>query len=322
MRLGLITLAAIVGCCGGAAGNAYPQRPVTIVVPYAAGGGVDFVTRMLAQRLAERLGQSFLVENRLGAAGVIASTSVARSAGDGYTLLMASDAQLAIQVTLRKSLGYDPTKDFVPIAIAGSTPFALVVNPSLPVASVNDLIALAKKRPGELTYGSSGIGSTPHLVTELFMSMSGTTMRHIPYKGTAQALNDVVGGQVPVIFSGLTGIPSLLAVGKLRALGVASRSRLKILPSVPTVAEAGLPGFEPVGFVMLVAPAGTPKGIITRLYTELNDIIQSPEIQQKYESIGYLAELSPPPEELQRFITLQIDRWGSVVERAGLTHSQ
>lgn len=322
MRLISVALFQVITWCPWTSAAPYPERTVTIAVPYAAGGGIDVVTRMLAQRLNERLGQPFVVENRLGAGGVIASAYVAKAANDGYTLLMASDAQLAIQVSLRKTLAYDPTADYAPIAIVGSTPFALLVSPSLPVTSVGDLIKLAKAKPSELTYGSSGIGGTPHLVTEMFMSMSNTKMRQIPYKGTAQALSDVVAGRVNVIFSGLTGVVPLLREGKLRALGVSSQSRIGILPNVPTIAEAGIPGFDAVGFVMLVAPAGTSKDITTKLYNELKAVVMAPDIRQKYESIGYVAEQSPPPDELQNFIKRQIERWGDVVERAGLRHSQ
>lgn len=305
-----------------AAEDRYPTRPVTVVVPYAAGGGIDGITRMLAQRLGERLGQSFVVENRVGAGGIIASADVARSPSDGYTLLMASDAQLAIQVALRKSLPYAPEKDFAPIAIVGSTPFALLVNPSMPVASVKDLINLARSKPDELTFASSGIGSSPHLVTELFMSLTGTKMRHIPYRGTSEALTDVIGGRVDLIFSGLTGIRSLLDANKLRALGVSARKRLSILPSVPTIAEAGVPDFEATSFVTLVAPMGTPQAILRELDAELNRILATPEIERRYDSVGYLAEPSPSPEELKGFIGMQIARWSGVVARAGLTRSQ
>lgn len=305
-----------------AGADRYPTRPVTIMVPYAVGGGIDGITRVLAQRLGKRLGQSFVVENRVGAGGIIASTDVARSTGDGYTLLMASDAQLAIQVALRKHLAYDPEKDFAPIALVGSTPFALLVNPSMAVASVKDLIKLAKSKPGELTFASSGIGSSPHLVTELFMSMTGTRMRHIPYRGTSEALIDVIGGRVELIFSGLTGIQSLLDTGKLRALGVTSGKRLSILPSVPTIAEAGVPDFEVASFVTLVAPAATPPAILTELNTDLNRILATPEIQRAYENVGYLAEPSASPEELKEFIRTQVARWSGVVAHAGLTHSQ
>lgn len=322
MRAIATVLVLVFACCQPAAASSYPERTVTIVVPYAAGGGIDVVSRMLAQRLNERLGQPFVVENRLGAGGVIASSYVAKAASDGHTLLMASDAQLAIQVTLRNSMPYDPMADFEPIAIVGSTPFALLASPSLPVTSVGDLIKLAKSKPGELTYGSSGVGGTPHLVTEMFTSMSNIKMRQIPYKGTAQALSDVVAGRVNVIFSGLTGVSQLLREGKLRALGVSSQKRVAILPDVPTVAEAGVPGFDAVGFVMLVAPASTSKDITTKLYDELKAVIASSDIRQKYENIGYIVEQSPPPEELRNFIKGQIERWGRVVERAGLRHSQ
>jgi tripartite-type tricarboxylate transporter receptor subunit TctC len=301
---------------------AYPERPVTIVVPYAAGGGIDVIARMMAQRFSEKLGQPVVVENRLGAGGVIASTLVARAPADGYTLLLASDAQFAIQVPLRKNLPYNPVKDFSPIAIAGSTPFALVVNPAVPAQSLSEFIALAKNKPDDLTYGSSGVGGTPHLVMEMFKIRSGTKLRHVPYKGTAQALNDIMSGTIPVMFAGLTGVPSLLGSGKLRALGVSSTSRLKALPAVPTIAEAGLPGFEAFGFVILAAPAGTPSTIINRLASELTDFNNAPGVQERYDRIGYLTGASPPPEELVKFIEKQVSVWTDVVTKAGLLHSQ
>jgi tripartite-type tricarboxylate transporter receptor subunit TctC len=317
----VIGLLCVLPSLGVANAESYPTRPVTIVVPYAAGGGIDVIARLLAQRLTDDLGESFVVENRLGAGGVIASSFVARAPADGYTLLLASDAQFAIQVPLRKHLPYDPIKDFAPIGIAGSTPFALLVNPSVPAHSLREFIALAKSKPGEIAFGSSGVGSTPHLVMEMFTRMSGTRLRHIPYKGTAQALNDLMGGTIPVMFSGLTGVPGLLNAGKVRALGISSRSRLKILPSVPTIAEAGVPGFEAMGFVILAAPAGTPS-IVDRLYAELNKIKQRPDVEEKYGAIGYVTEQSPPPHEVARFIEKQIGVWTDVVAKAGLSHSQ
>ena len=320
--MAMVLLQVAVCCLPAAAADPYPERAVTIVVPYAAGGGIDTVSRLLGQRLNERLGQPFVVENRLGAGGVIATAYVAKAANDGYTLLMASDAQLAIQVSLRKNLAYDPIADFAPIAVVGSTPFALLASSSLPVTSVGELVKLAKAKPGELTYGSSGVGGTPHLVTEMFMSMSGTKMRQIPYKGTAQALGDVVAGRVNVLFSGLTGVVPLISEGKLRALGVSSQKRIPILPDVPTIAEAGIPNFDAVGFVMLVAPAGTSKDVTAKLYNELGNVIQATDIRQKYESIGYVPEQSPTPGQLPDFIKHQIEHWGNVVERAGLWHSQ
>lgn len=322
MCLASSVLLHLVAACTSVNAQSYPMRTVTIVVPYAAGGGIDVIARMLAQRLADKMGQPFVVENRLGAGGVIASTFVARAPADGYTLLLASDAQLAIQVPLRKHLPYNPVKDFAPIGIAGSTPFALLINPSVPANSLRQFIALAKSKPGDMAYGSSGVGGTPHLVMEMFTSMSGTALRHIPYKGTAQALHDLISGTIPVMFSGLTGVPGLLSAAKVRALGISSRSRLKILPSIPTIAEAGVPEFEATGFVILAAPAGTPSSIVDRLNAELNEVNLSPDAQQKYDSIGYVTDRSPPPEELARFVEKQIGVWTEVVARAGLTHSQ
>lgn len=308
--------------CSQAAAQSYPTRPVTIIVPYAAGGGIDVIARMLAQRFAEKLGQPFVVENRLGAGGVIASAFVAKAPADGYTLLLASDAQFAIQVPLRKNLPYDPLKNFAPIGIAGSTPFAFLVSPSVPANSLKEFIALAKSKPGDLAFGSSGVGGTPHLVMEMFMSMSGTRLRHIPYKGTAQALNDLISGVIPVMFSGLTGVSGLLSAGKVRALGVSSTSRLKLLPSIPTIAEAGVPGFQASGFVIMAAPAGTPNSIVNRLHAEMNEVNQSPDAREKYDQIGYLTDRSPPPRDVARFIEKQIGMWSDVVAKAGLTHSQ
>jgi tripartite-type tricarboxylate transporter receptor subunit TctC len=322
MRLAVILLLHLIAAGTAANAQSYPVRPVTIVVPYAAGGGIDGIARMLAQRLTEKLGQPFVVENRLGAGGVIASTFVARAPADGYTLLLASDAQFAIQVPLRKNLPYDPVKDFAPIGIVGSTPFALLVNPSLPANSLSEFVALATSKPGDIVYGSSGVGGTPHLVMEMFTSMSGTTLRHIPYKGTAQALNDLIGGTIPVMFSGLTGVPALLSAGKVRALGISSISRLKTLPSIPTIAEAGVPGFAAMGFVILAAPARTPGSIVNLLYTELNEFNRDPGVQDTYDRIGYLADRSPSPEDVARFIEKQIGVWTDVVAKAGLTNSQ
>jgi tripartite-type tricarboxylate transporter receptor subunit TctC len=322
VRLALTFLLHLVAAAASANAQSYPARAVTIVVPYAAGGGIDLIARMLAQRLTDKLGQPFVVENRLGAGGVIATTFVARAPADGYTLLLASDAQLAIQVPLRRSLPYDPVRDFAPIAIAGSTPFALLVNPSVPANSLSKFIALAKSQPGGMAYGSSGVGGTPHLVMEMFTSMSGTTLRHIPYKGTAQALNDLISGTIPVMFSGLTGVPGLLSAGKVRALGISSRSRLKILPSIPTIAEAGVPGFEAMGFVILAAPAGAPRSIVDRLHAELSELDRSPDVQEQYDRIGYVADGSTLPDEVARFIANQIGVWTEIVRKAGLAHSQ
>jgi tripartite-type tricarboxylate transporter receptor subunit TctC len=315
-----LSLAALAGWSASA--QTYPSRPVTVVAPYAAGGGADLIARMLAQRLTDRLGQSFVVENRLGAGGVIAATSVAKAAPDGYTLFLATSTQMAIQVTLHKKLPYDPAADFAPVALIASVPFVLVVHPSLPVQSMTDLIKLAKEKPGKLSFGSSGVGGPPHLYTELLKTMTGTEMTHIPYKGTAQAMNDVVAGHVPIIFSDLAPAIPLLKAGKLRPLGISSKVRFAGLPDVPPLAEVGVPGFDAVAWVMIVAPANTPATIVDKLHSELKSIAALPETQKYLVSIGNIPLTTPPPEELKRYVKTEIVRWGKVVEQAGIAGSQ
>jgi len=305
-----------------AAAETYPARPVTLVAPYAAGGGADLIARLMAQKLGERLGRAFVVENRLGAGGVIAASSVAKAAPDGYTLFMGTSTQLAIQVTLHKSLPYDPAADFVPIALLASVPFVLIVHPSLPVHSVTDLIRLAKAKPGQLSFGSSGVGGPPHLFTELLKTMTGIEMTHIPYKGTAQAMTDVVAGHVPIIFSDLAPAIPLLRDGKLRALGISSAVRFAGLPDIPPIAESGVPGFDAVAWLALVAPAGAPGEIVDKLHDEVKAIMAMPDVQQRFVDLGNIPLVSPPVAELQRYVKSEIVRWGKIVEKAGLAGSE
>jgi tripartite-type tricarboxylate transporter receptor subunit TctC len=300
----------------------YPARFVTMVSPYAAGGGADLLARVVAQKLADRLGKSFVVENRLGAGGVIAAASVARAAPDGYTLLLGTSTQLAIQVTLHKTLPYDPATDFVPVALVASVPFVLTVNPSLGVRSVADLIRLAKERPGELSYGSSGVGGPPHLYMELLQTMTGIRMTHIPYKGTAQAIVDVVAGHIPLIFSDIAPAVSLLRDGRLRALGISSATRFQTLPDIPPLAEAGVPGFDAVAWTMLVAPARTPKAIVDQLAAEVKSIVAAPDVQKLFLDTGNIPLSSPAPAQLQTYLKSEIVRWGKVVEQAGIAGSE
>ena len=300
----------------------YPTRPVTVVVPYAAGGGLDVVTRLLAQKLAERTGKGFVVENRLGAGGVIAANSVAKAAADGYTIFSGSSTQLAIQVTLHKALPYNPATDFVPIALVASVPFVLIVNPSLPVHTAGDLVKLAKEKPGQLEFGSSGVGGPPHLYMELLQTMTGTKMVHIPYKGTAQAIVDVVAGRVPILMSDVAPAAPLIKAGKVRALGVSSTTRVAVLPDVPPIAENGVPGFDAVAWLMLVAPAAVPPAIVDKLHTDLKAIVAMPETQQKFVTFGVIPIDSPPVPKLRDFVKTEIGRWAKVVEHAGLAGSQ
>src|ERR1700716_1208100 len=278
-----------------AAAQTYPARPVTIVAPYAAGGGADLIARLMALKLGERLGPIFLVENRLGGGGGLAANSVARAAPDGYTLFMGASTQLAIQVTLHKKLPYDPAADFMPVALVASGPFVLIVHPSLPVHTAGDLIRLAKENPGQLSCGSSGVGGPPHLFTELLKTMTGIQMTHIPYKGTAQAMNDVVAGHVPLIFSDLAPAIALLRDGKVRALGISSAVRFAALPEIRPLAESGVPGFDAVSWLALVAPAGTPAAIVDRLHAEVKGIMAMPEVQRQFIDLGNIPLAPPPP---------------------------
>jgi tripartite-type tricarboxylate transporter receptor subunit TctC len=306
----------------GAAAETYPARPVTIVAPYAAGGGADLIARLLAQKLTERLGQSFVVENRLGAGGVIAASSVAKAAPDGYTLFAGASTQLAIQPTLYKALPYDAARDFAPIALVAGVPFILIVDPSLGVNSVTDLVRLAKQKPGALTYGSSGVGGTPHLFTVLFQTLTGTEMTHVPYKGTAQAILDVVAGRVPLMFTDLAPALGFVRDGKVRALGISSTTRFAGLPDVPPLAEADVPGFDAVAWLMLVAPAGTPDAIVEKLAGDVKAIMAAPEVRQRFVELGNLPLDSAPPAELRGYVKAEIARWGDIVRRAGLAGSE
>src|SRR6516164_8294035 len=272
----------------------YPAGPVTLVAPYAAGGGADLLARLMAQKLGERLGQSFVVEDRLGAGGVIAASSVAKSAADGYTLFLATSTQLAIQPTLHKKLPYDPAADFAPIALIASAPFVLIVHPSLGVGSLADLLK----------------------------SMTGIEMTHVPYKGTAQAINDLVAGSIPIIFCDLAPAVPLIKDSKVRALGISSARRFVTLPDVPTIAEAGVPGFDAVAWLMLVAPANTPRAIVDALHAQAKSIVASPAVRQQFIDLGMMAIDSPPPAELALYVKSEMVRWGEVVRQAGLAGSQ
>ena len=250
------------------------------------------------------------------------SATAARAAPDGYTLVMGGSASLATTVTIYRKLPYDPTRDFAPLALIARIPFVLVANPSLPVNSVTDLIKLAKNEPGRLSYASGGPGSPHHLFTELFKKMTGIEMLHVPYKGSAPALNDVVAGQVPLMFGDVVASLPLVSAGKVRALGVSSTTRIPSAPEIPTIAKSGVPGYEGVGWVMIVAPAHTPGVVVDRLYAELKSIAALPEIQKQMIELGTIPVDSPPPDAQQRFVDSEIVRWSKVVELAGIVGTQ
>jgi len=310
--LGLLLAAA----AAGAWAQGYPARPIRIVVPFPAGGATDILAREAAQKLTEVWGQPVIVDNRPGAGGNIGSELVARAAPDGYTLEMGTVGTHAINASLYAKMPYDHVRDFAPVILVASVPNVLVVNPALPVNSVQELIAYAKANPGKLNFASSGSGTSIHLSGELFKVMAGVQMTHIPYKGSAPALQDLIGGQVQLMFDNLP--PSLPQIkgGKLRALAVTSAVRAPALPDVPTVAEAGLPGFEASSWFGILAPAGTPPEIIAKLNAEIAKWLASPEAKEKMLALGANAA-GGSPEDFARHIAAETAKWQKVVKASG-----
>jgi tripartite-type tricarboxylate transporter receptor subunit TctC len=306
-----------------AAADEYPARPITLILPLGAGGAMDILARgQFEPKLKERLGKPIVIENRTGGGTVIAATAVAKSPPDGYTLFFVPAGTLTTNARLYKKLPYDPGKDFTPIALTSSVAFVLVVHPSLPVHSMKELVAYAKERPGQLAFGSTGIGATPHLAVEIVMRDAGLKMTHVPYRGMPQAVNDVVGNHVQMVFADPAGAPPLIKDGKLRPLAVSSRVRISSLPDVPTMEEAGFKGFEAVSWHMIVGPAGMPKEIVDRLHAEFKRIATSPEFKAQVDRMGLLAIDSSPPAALKSFLDSEIERWGKLVEDVGIAGSE
>src|SRR5437868_497143 len=300
----------------------YPNRAVTIVAPSAPGGLYSLFARLIGSRLEQRLGKPFIVENRPGASSIVGATSVIRGPHDGYTLMVGNTSGLATNVSLHKTLPYDPVKDFEPIALIARIPEVLVVNATLPVQSLADLARLARATPGGLTYGSAGAGTAQHLSGVLLASVLGIEATHVPYKGMSPAINDVAGGHIPFIFSPIPFAQPLAQAGKLRMLGVTTAERVGAIPEVPPLTEIGVKEFDAVSWVMLVAPAGTPGDIVGRLSREVRAITGDPEVRRELSNLGLLPVRSPPPDELRGFIAAEIVRWGAIVRKAGLAGSQ
>jgi tripartite-type tricarboxylate transporter receptor subunit TctC len=318
LRYLLIALAATFGAASAVA-ESFPSRPVTIEVPFAAGGGSDLLARLVAQKLEEKLGKPFIIENRPGAGTTLAALQTVRAAPDGYTLMQATSSTMAINVSMRKKLPYEPLKDLVPVALLSSSPFFLVVNNDLPVKSVADLIKLAKEK--QLNYGSGGPGSMHHLSTELFESLTGTKMTHVPYKATPPALNDLIAGQIQVLFGDTTSLLPMIKAGKIRALGVTTAKRSPAEPEVPAIGET-VKGFESASWQMLVAPGGTPPEVITLLNRAVHDAFSEPATIKELERRGVGPAITGTPEEVTEFVKKEIVRWRGVVQRAGLEGSE
>jgi tripartite-type tricarboxylate transporter receptor subunit TctC len=299
----------------------YPARPVTFIVPFAPGGVTSLFARLLGQKLEQRLGKPFVVDNRPGG-GVTAATAVAQAAPDGYTIMMASSTILAINVTVRKNLAYDPRKDLTPIALLARVPFVLVVNPSLPIRSVADLVKLAKEKPGQLSFGTPGPGTFHHLNAEMFKGIFGLDLIHVPYKGSAPALNDLVGGHIQMMFCDVPPAMSLIQSGKIRALGVTTAQRVPAVPDIPPLAEAGIPGYDTASWHTVTTTGNVPKPIVDKLYGNIREIMDDPAVIEVLTRDGALPQVSPTPEEMRRFVESEISRWGKIIEQAGLAGSE
>jgi tripartite-type tricarboxylate transporter receptor subunit TctC len=296
----------------------YPDRPIRIIVPYTPGGTVDLLARMIGPKLTEAWGQPVVIDNRPGAGGNIGADAAAKSPPDGYTLFLSTNAPLTINVALYKNVKYDPLRDFEPVIMAGETPLLLVTTPSLPVNSVKDLIALAKAKPGEISAGTSGLGTTAHLSLEQFNKMAGVKLTHIPYRGGLPSLTAAVAGEVPVTLSDIVPAMPLVREQRLRALASTGQRRAGIAPDIPTMSEAALPGFDIVAWVAMVAPAGTPKDVVTKLNRELLRALNDAEFRGKLAGMG-IDPVGGSAEEFADFLRREVPRWKAIVTDAGIT---
>jgi tripartite-type tricarboxylate transporter receptor subunit TctC len=298
----------------------YPSRPVTMIAPWAPGGAVDTVARVIAPKLSERLGKPVIVENRAGAGSTLGTALGAKAAPDGYTLGMPGSGSMAVSPAMYKSLPYDPVKDIVPIALIGRVPFVLIVHPSVPAKNVRELIAYAKTN--KLFYGSGGPGSPHHLYAELLKLMTGIEMTHVPYKGSADAIKDLVAGHIPLMFSDPAPSVPLIRGDKVRPIGVSTINRWPVLPDIPTLNEAGVPGFDAAGWFMMAGSTGTPQPIVQRLHNEFRTIMGLPDVQETVGRTGVVPVVSPSLDELSKFVVSEKERWGKVVAQVGLTGTQ
>lgn len=298
-----------------ALGQTYPDRPIRVIVPFAPGGGLEITARLIGQKISENWGQNIVVDSRPGAATIVGTEIASRAAPDGYTLLMITTT-FAINPSLYKKLPYDPLKDFTPVSQLNSQPNIVVLNPSSPMNSVKDLIALARSKPGELTFATPGAGSAPHLSAELFKRMAGIDMIHVPYKGIPPAVTDVIGGRVTMLFTTTISAAPHINSGKLKALAITSTRRLATMPNVPTIGES-LPGYEAQAFQGMVAPAGVPRAIVGKLGAEIAAIVKSRDIAERFAQDGAVA-VGSAPVEFTAFLKSEMLKWGKVIKEAGI----
>ena len=315
--LGLVLATCVAAGSAGAQTAKFPDKPIKMLVGFSAGGGTDVVARILALKMSESLGQTVVVENRPGASGMIAGEVVAKSAADGYTLMMGSQTTLAVAPTLYKKDSLDPARDFAGVAMGAISPLVLVVHPSVAAQSVKDVIAMAKAKPGTVYFGSGGLGTTPHMTGELFSSVAGIKLAHVPYRGEAPAINDLIGGQIPLMFANLSAVIGNVRAGQLRALAVTSAQRTPAAPEIPTVAEAGLPGFEAATWFAVVAPAGTPGDVLARLNAEVKRALAQSDVKQRFADLGMTGEDSTPA-AVDAYIKSEIAKWTKVIKDADI----
>ena len=312
-----VALATLAPAAGHAQGK-YPDRPVKVVIGFTAGGGTDVAGRLIAQKLSEATGQSFVVENRPGASGLIASEQVAKSPADGTTIMVGSQTTLAVAPALYKKFQLDAAKELTGLAMIGISPLVAVVNVNSPIHSIKDLIAEAKAKNGTMNFGSGGVGTTPHMAGELFAFNAGIKWVHVAYRGEAPGINDLLGGQSPFMFSNLSVVKGNVEGGKLRALAVTSSKRVPSLPEVPTIAESGMPGFDAAPWFTLVAPAATPKDIVLKLNAETKKIVATKDFQERYDTLGMIPDQDRTPAEINAYIKSEIAKWAKVIADAGV----
>lgn len=314
------SLAACIGCCalvsGFAQGQTYPEKPIRLIVPYAPGGNADTLARIISQGLGQTLEQQFIVENRAGASGVIGTEIVAKAAPDGYTLLFVSSGH-AVNPGVYPKLAFDPIRDFTPIGLVGSTPLILAVTSALPAKSVKDLIALARARPGELSYGSGGNGSSAHLAGALFNSIARVNIVHVPYKATQQTIIDATTGQVQVIYPSTTAVLPHMKAGRVRGLAITARERSTLVPELPTMQQAGVAGYEATIWTGMLAPARTPAGVVTKLNSTINQVMQAREVRERFAGLGADPATSTPA-AFGKFISDEIAKWSKVIKDSGV----
>jgi tripartite-type tricarboxylate transporter receptor subunit TctC len=319
---GALAALCLTAISGLAAAQDFLSKPITFVVPFTPGAATDFLARMLGKELEEKFGKPVVVENRPGAGTNIGSNSVAKAAPDGHTLLMATSTPMAINASLYKNLPFDPTADFVPLAVVAQSPFVLIAKPALPVNSAKDLIALAKEKPGQLSFGSAGPGSPHHLFAELFASMSGTKINHVAYRGSVPALNDVVAGHIDFMLCDFASAASMLQAGKVKPLGVSTAARIPAFPDIPPLNDAGLPGYDVAAWFMVVTTGKSPQPAVDKLHGELTRILGKSEVKEQLLKLSLLPMQTKSVPEMQGFVKSEIARWGKVVEQAGIAGSQ